>query len=351
MAKKIEKKSDSTAEKETVRRGRPKSEDVKNKEEKPVKAKSKTKEVADENSDAAIIEKIYGSEAPKAVTPFPNSELQTQTRNTINEFAIDISRLPQNVLDAVNALIGDFTYFVSNPQMTNMIPAIMDKDLTATNLLKSWAEPRRSLLMQLKAKTQGDSNSNAPVVLPPVTHGNGQPVTPNPNTTVTVKNPIDQNPNPSQTQGLHGQNNFSPRMPESTYQHNINNPNVAHNPNIIMGGGIGGVNENKNVHYEMLTKANPAIEAQNKAQQNLQYTPPPLDNQTVFQNYAKSVMDIINSTFQMNHWGYIPLDVLQAILNNCDKSYSYEVVVEGEKCYINISSSVGKIQTDSFIAK
>jgi DNA topoisomerase-1 len=35
--------------------------------------------------------------------------------------------LPQHILDAVNALITDFTSFVSNPMMVGMIPSIMDK--------------------------------------------------------------------------------------------------------------------------------------------------------------------------------------------------------------------------------
>lgn len=370
MTKKSKDTSKSKGEKDSANRGRPstkekdntskakdnsksetpkaeKSKAEKPKNEKPIVNKPKAKELSAEEiaeqEKSSLISSIYGDGALQNIVPFPDSTLQTQTKNIITEFAIDVARLPQNIADAVNALVGDFTAFVTNPMMIGTIPVIMDKDLTALNLLRAWVEPRKAMLSDLKFKTQGGiktTNANPNVVVP-AQNPTGMNVNTNPNPSVTVSNvPVDNNQNIP----LHNQNNFMPRNPESTYQHNISHPNPLGGANPM------GTSENKNIHYEMLTKANPEILKQHHAQQNPVFNPTPvyLDPEKQLIDYTTSVMDAIKSTFQMIHWGYIPLDVLQGVLQTCNKSYSYEVISSGKESYINISNGTHNASTDKF---
>ena len=312
------------------------------------------KEKAEPTFEETAIAQIYGEEPIKNATPFPEHSLQTQTRNIINEFAIDITRLPQGIVDAVNSLVNDFSYFITNPYMTNMIPTIMDKDLVALNLLKAWVEPRRALLSELKVKLKGvvEAGSNVKV-LPPVTYEqqqqnqnqqvvHPQPIPQNQNSQVTVTNvnqPVQVPP--------HAQNNFDPRKPENTYQH------VPQTQKLHQGNQPVGMGENKNAHNDMMSQANPSILAHNHAQQNLQYNPTPtvVDPEKQFKDYSDSIMETIKATFQIIHWGYIPVDVLQGILASCDKTFSYEIVANGENSYMNISKDGKKIQTEMFAIK
>ena len=67
-------------------------------------------------------------------------------------------------------------------------------------------------------------------------------------------------------------------------------------------------------------------------------------------DYSKNIMEIVNSTFQMIHWQYIPIDILKGILANADKGLGYEVVeISGtSECYINISRGGDKFSTEKF---
>jgi hypothetical protein len=98
-------------------------------------AKKKTTTDVPKVIEPTLFEKIYGEEVSKESVPFPDSELQTQTKNIIKEYDINLSFLPENILNAVNDLVRDFTYFVNNKNMVNMISVIMDKDLVALNFL------------------------------------------------------------------------------------------------------------------------------------------------------------------------------------------------------------------------
>ena len=312
----------------------------------PKKAKQDNTDVAITSSaptepiEPTLFQKIYGEEVSKESVPFPDSELQTQTKNIIKEYDINLSFLPENILNAVNDLVRDFTYFVNNKNMVNMISVIMDKDLVALNFLKQWIEPKSALLLELKKENGGDviegathsmggsnivvNNSNVNVNSLP-----SNPAVP----TVTPQNVHLQYQQP-QALAVHNVNPFIPREPVSTYQHTNNSMP------------IGG--ENKNAHHEMMTAAAPALLAGHTAQQNHAFTPEPLDMVNFLSNYSSSIIDSIKSTFQMNHWGYIPLDVLNTILGGSDKAYKYEVVLAGKESYLIITDGTKTIQTEKF---
>ena len=103
-------------------------------------------------SEIEILENlVYGEEEEKNVLPFPNSELQTQTKNFIIQYAVDVAYLPSEITDAINSLVQDFSVFVTNTNQFHLISGIMQKDLLAVNLLKDWAtEEKKNALLKLK---------------------------------------------------------------------------------------------------------------------------------------------------------------------------------------------------------
>lgn len=299
------------------------------------KEKAESKKKSTENNVDSKILAIYGNEQKKEIYPFPVSDLQTQTKNVINQYMIDYSMLPQNIVDAINTLLADFSSFVTNPMMMGMIPTIMDKDLIASNLLKAWVEPRAALLLEYKAentKEEDKVNVTAPVTA--TQQHNPHVNAPQVNNVTTTQMP---------NAAMHGNTNLDMRQAGGTYQHNINQQaNVNVSPL--------GVIENKSVHLNMLNKSAQDSTYEHHKQQNLQhsYQPPVIDREKVFQDYAVSIMDSIKLTFQMNHWGYIPQDVLHQILQSCDKTYNYETVLNGKESFIRISSGGKTIETEKF---
>ena len=330
-----------TIKKNTEKKASSKVDVPKNVESKKATQKTKEKEVeltTEVAQEPTLFTKIYGNETKKEIVPFPDSELQTQTKNIIKEYNIDVAYLPENILNAVNDLVRDFSYFVQNKNMVNMISVIMDKDLVALNLLKQWIEPNSSLLLQLKKENGIEDN------LPIVQNSN---VVVNNNNVNQVINSMPSNPNtnvpnninvhninqPIQNLSVHNTNPFIPREPVSTYQH-TNNSQVF--------------GENKNAHHEMMTAAAPSILATNTAQQNHAYVPEPIDMTNFLRNYASSILDSIKGTFQMNHWGYIPMDVLNGILSKCDNTYKDEVFNNGAESYLVISDNKESVKTETF---
>ena len=316
------------------------------------KTKKATKEKVETavvlNAEPTLFEKIYGNETKKEVVPFPDSELQTQTRNIIKQYDINVAYLPENVVTVINELVRDFSYFVQNKNMVNMISTIMDKDLVALNLLKQWVEPKSDLLLQLK-KENGIEDAITPVVQGNVVVNNSNvnqainslPSNPNAlSNNINIHNvnttQINQNQNQPQNLKVHDVNPFIPREPVSTYQHTNNS--------IAFG-------ENKNAHHEMMTAAAPSILATNTAQQNHAYVPEPIDMTNFLKNYVSSVLDSIKGTFQMNHWGYIPLDVLHGILSKCDTTFKYELFNNGDESYLIVSDGKETIKTENFSIK
>ena len=128
------------------------------------KAKAKEKVV----KEISIETKIYGDEPVKVVVPFPNSDLQTQTKKIITDFRIDATRLPENVVVAINDMVTDFSTFVTNPNMFNLVSVIMEKDTTAFNLIKDWSDSRQELLIQNKNEKE-KNEQNFPTDAQPTT--------------------------------------------------------------------------------------------------------------------------------------------------------------------------------------
>lgn len=96
-----------------------------------------------------LLERVYDNDTPINVTDFPVSDMKTQTKTFIDLYKIDISRLPQSIVDLINDLLVDFTVFISNTRNVSIIPAIMEKDLKAQTALKEWVEQRKSLIDKL----------------------------------------------------------------------------------------------------------------------------------------------------------------------------------------------------------
>lgn len=314
---------------------------------------ARTKKTKEENSDTSLQEKktrkprekktvesvnvslddtIYGEESDKNVLPFPQSDLQTQTKNIIKEYDINVNRLPQNIVDSINDFIQIFSEFVSNPNQFNLIGAIMDKDLVSSNLLKSWVEDKKENLLKLKETKKSEEPKEIPEYL---------------------QNVLDSAKNETNIPAINNDNGIFPRQPVSTYQHNIAPP-PQQNTNLL--NGVFPTGENKNIHYDMLSKAYPQIRANDTAQQNWtgQVTTQSevvIDRDKMFVDYVNSVINSIKNTFQIIHWGYIPLDTLNNLLNNCDKTYKYEVVNNGDNSFINITFNGKTIKTDSFSIK
>jgi hypothetical protein len=300
MAKKISKKKEEKPEIKPVKRGRP--------------AQKKEKITVElESNDFDLLKKIYGNEKPKQFNPFPQSDLQTQTKNIISQYDINVYLLPQNILDSINSLVTDFSMFVSNPNMFSMISQIMDKDLVAVNLIKEWIDGKESLLLELKEQ-------NASKI------------------TETASDNINPSYNFVENKDNHLDNKFTPRNPASTYQHTINNPPAQR--------------ENKDIHYQVLSEAYPSIIAQNTAQQNWgsnsQVEQAPIDMDKVFEDYCQSIYQTIMDSFQMRLWGYIPQAEVENIISRADKLYKYEFKSSKNTSYIEIMWKDKKHKTKFF---
>jgi hypothetical protein len=327
-----------------------------------VKEKAKAEVKKDEptlDETAILIKDIYGDEPVKDYVPFPQSEQKTQTIAILSEFNIDRTRLPLDISLSVDDFASDFTVFTSNPMMIQMVSTIIEKDTKAFNDLSNWVEPRKDKLIALKIKTVGgvsvtksepiSDNQNGKVVVDSNNINNVINSIPN-NNTQPIQNAT---PNQNQQSVSHGENPLIPRQPTGSYQHNIHSNPVNNNvsPSNPIANHNMGMTENKNIHHEMLNKSNHFADVHK--QQNLQYTPEvvaPVSNLQYLQDYSKNIMEIVNSTFQMIHWQYIPIDTLKGILANADKGLGYEVIqITGtDECYINISRGGDKISTEKF---
>lgn len=328
---------------------------------KVVNEKPKTEEKKDTptlDETALLIKEIYGDEPVKEYVPFPQSEQKTQTIAILSEYNIDRTRLPSDVSLAIDDFASDFTVFTSNPMMIQMVSTIIEKDSKAFTALSNWAEPRKEKLIALKIKTVGGVSVTKSE---PVSDNQNEKVVVDSNNINNVINSIPNNaqpiqnttPNQNQQAVSHGENPLIPRQPTGSYQHNIHSNPVNNNvsPTNPVANHNMGMTENKNIHHEMLNKSNHFADVHK--QQNLQYTPEvvaPVSNLQYLQDYSKNIMEIINNTFQMIHWKYIPIDVLKGILANADKGLGYEVIqISGtDECYINISRGADKISTDKF---
>lgn len=329
-------------------------EEVKNpvKEEKK-SVESEVKKEPKLSETELLIKDIYGDEPIKDSVPFPKSEQKTQTGGIIDEYGIEINRLPQDILNLVNDFLSDFTTLTQNPMMVQLVASIIEKDTKAVNALRDWVEPKKDKLIALKVKTkggisvvQGTSEGNTKKVVDANSINNVVNSMPN-NTTENNNNQQNQ-----EQKVVHGENPLIMREPTGSYIHSVHskntNPSIPLNP--LANNMPNGMTENKQIHYEMLNKSNHFADVHK--QQNLQYVPPqiePVAPEKYIVDYSKNIMDIINSTFQMLHWKYIPLDTLKGILASADNTFGYEIVQsESEGGYINITRGEHKATTPRF---
>ena len=268
-------------------------------------------------SEIEILENlVYGEEEEKNVLPFPNSELQTQTKNFIIQYAVDVAYLPSEITDAINSLVQDFSVFVTNTNQFHLISGIMQKDLLAVNLLKDWAtEEKKNALLKLK-------QINPPA--PPK----------------KIEEPPKSN-NPLVPQ-------FTPREPVSTYQHSVATP--APSPSQVAG--LAPVRENKDIHYQMLQEASAKIREFDTAQQNWQGEKSQqevvIDHKKIFADYSTTITNLIKSCWQIGRWGYAPISLVEKLIGEADKKYTYEIINNGDNSFIRITFEGETINSDSF---
>lgn len=263
---------------------------------------------------------VYGEQEEKNVLPFPNSELQTQTKNFIIQYAVDVAYLPSEITDAINSLVQDFSVFVTNTNQFHLISGIMQKDLFAVNLLKEWAtEEKKNALLKLKE------------IYPPEA--------PKENNVQAENMPKSNNPLVSQ---------FTPREPVSTYQHNV--APAAASP--IQIAGLAPVRENKDIHYQMLQEASAKIREFDTAQQNWQGEKSQqevvIDHKKIFADYSTTITNLVKSCWQIGRWGYAPISLVEKLIGEADKKYSYEIVNNGDNSFIRITFEGETINSDSF---
>ena len=363
MAKNTDKKKKDSDNKKTsdnkASRGRPSSKEEKIVADKTESTKAEPKKepvkvaapIKPQISETDLLTKeIYGDEPLKDAIPFPKSEQKTQTISLVDEYNIDVQRLPSAILNLINDFVSDFTTLTQNPMMIALVSSIIQKDSSASNSIREWVEPRKDKLIALKIKVKGGVS----VVKDDKTVSNAQTTVNQSNTAPTNVAPPPTNTTqqqPQQQQVAHGENPLIPRQPTGSYQHHIHsNPAVAPNP--LDNNRHISVTENKDIHYEMLNKSNHFADVHK--QQNLQYVPEqivPVAPEQYIQNYADSIMASINGGFQMIHWGYIPLDTLKDILARADNSFGYEIVQSDEGSYINVSRGGHKVATPRFQMK
>ena len=219
---------------------------------------------------------------------------------------------------------------------------MLKKLYSSLGFTETWTE--KDELITLKMKVKGgvsvvSDNTNTKTVIDASNINNVMNSMPSNNNT---------NTNANQPQVTHGQNPIIAREATGSYQHHIHSNPVSS----ISNNQPKGITENKQIHYEMLNKSNHFQDVHK--QQNLQYVPEqiiPVSPQKYIEDYSKSIMDIINSTFQMLHWKYIPLSVLKGILSSADNTFGYEIVQGGNDYYINISRGNDKTSTPKFSVK
>jgi len=320
---------------------------------------------------------IYDYEPVKQVLEFPQTQTQTETDRTCNViYKIDVTRLPQDIVDKINDYLTDFRAFISAPDNLkdiSKIPVIMEKDKIASDAIKVWLAPKREYFEQEKLKqaggiavtnvSQGQPQAPQPQVQPTpqmpdgkivIDKNNSQniinsaPSVPsamnNPNQpahTVVTPHPYGaqagQNPTPNYN--THNQHQFIPRTPSADYVPTIGNNN------------IGGINlppafgDNSKTVNDMMAQ----MAQQHDGGHNHTTMGAPISNANFIDEYAKTIHQTITVGFPMYyHWGYIPLDSLKDILKNTEKSLSYEIVLNGEQSYVKISNGARVVETEKF---
>jgi hypothetical protein len=371
MAKDNSKSTDEKNQDGKSKRGRPasaKSEDGKKSESKKTnslleKTKKEDKPIAEPKpklSEAEqLIKDIYGDEPLKDYIPFPKSEQKTQTTAIVAQYKIEVGKLPQDILNLVNDFASDFTNFTQNPMLFALIPNIQSKDAKASLALAEWIQSKNGKFEMLIQKSAGgisvvNSNTNTD-------NGGNKTVVDSKNINDVLKTMPQSTKDANAIQTA--QNNVNPnptafnpiRQAEGgTYKHHIHSNPIQNNninPNPLANQPQSPMTENKNIHYEILSKSNPYADAYK--QQNYQSTQQPVvqvEPKQYLKDYLDSVMKNVTSAFQFIHWGYIPMDLLKDILSKCDKSMTYEIVKDddSEYVYLRISNGTDNSESDKF---
>jgi hypothetical protein len=307
---------------------------VAEKTKKAVTATKPRKEKVDEpklSEKEVLIRDIYGDEPEKSYFDIPNTTQKTQTLGIIEEYDIDIKRLPEDILNLVNDFLNDFAMFVSNTMNVSLIPVLTDKDSKAFSSLLSWVESRKENLISLKTLTKGGITIKKETEKVVVDSSN-----------ISGFNPSNVTP-PAPTP-IHDIKQLNLReVNGGTYQHTISSTPVAHPSHIT---------ENKNIHDEMMSKSTAFQEVhKNQNYQMFSTTPvvPQLNNLEYISSCAENIMSLINSSFQMIHWKFIPLDAVKSIVDNSEKNLQYEIIDSGDGYYyINIKKDGDMASTPKF---
>jgi len=322
----------------------------KTEKKKPSKKKSLSKQSKETevSPEIEIQNLIYGKEEEKPLIDFINSDLQLQTKNILKEYGIRTNLLPLNIYSLLKELSENFNYFLQNQNDFGMRGVIIDKDKEVSLLIESWVleENRSELLLKAKKEIVNKNESDLAETKTIVETPNFQES--------PISQPVTTSNSGIQNLKVHDTNPLTPRTPESTYQHNINQSASTNVPNTL-GNAQQGHTENKNIHYEMLNKANPYADAFKQQQHMMQPVQnkkeDAIDKKELLNKYTETVYDAVKSDFRFNMWGYLPLDVVQGILNNSVKNYSYEVIRNGDEACISVSDGEHKFFTEKFIIK
>ena len=69
--------------------------------------------------------------------------------------------------------------------------------------------------------------------------------------------------------------------------------------------------------------------------------------------YGQSIADHINTSFQANLWGAMPLDVAQQFIKSCSTEYTYEFKKDAKGYYMEITKDKNTIRipkkTDEYL--
>lgn len=295
---------------------------VESKTKKVTTTKEKKEEPSLSEKDL-LIKEIYGDEPEKSYFDIPNTTQKTQTLGIIEEYDVDIKRLPEDILNLVNDFLNDFATFLSNTMNVSLISVLTEKDSKAYDKLLLWVESRKANLSSLKTMNKGGITMKKETV-----------------SNLSVNSNVPQTPSTP----IHDIKQLNPREANGgTYQHTINNNPATPPPSHIV--------ENKNIHHEMMSKSTAFQEVhKNQNYQMFSTTPvvPQLNNLEYISSYAENIMSLINSTFQMIHWKYIPLDAVRNILDNAEKGLQYEIIDSEDGHYINIKRDGDTVSTPKF---
>lgn len=351
------KKTETKVQNNKSKRGRPTAKETSNESVKKSEKKAQLSEQIVKAPALTEVEQlildIYGNEPVKVHVPIPASGQKTETNTLVKDNNIDISRLPDYLVNLIDDYAKDFTEYINNPTNYAIIPQIQKKDDIAYKALKSWIEPKKELFKKLKEKSAGGVS----VVESKSNEVSNKTVIDSKNVNDLLKSMPQKKQAESKVETAKSNSTqnapFFRQAEGSTYQHHIHgNPVKNYDPlNPLGNHHPSSRTENKNIHHEMMAKSNPysSVHAQQNFGQVNQESIVETDANKYLQDYLDSIIIGIKNSFQMIHWGFIPFNVLEDILSKCDKKFIYEIVKDGEFVYLNISDGTNNASSEKFV--